>query len=105
MGGKKKIGLKQMERMQSRQDEGEKAKDKKKEKAGPPKEKRTIGVIAPDVKNEKYVNEIKKMNLDLSSWTTPPDSTNSKSIQVEPDESKTKTVDTPNKLDDSNDVI
>jgi len=63
MGGKKKIGLKQMERMQSRQSEDEKAKDKKKEKAGPPKEKRTIGVIAPDVKNEKYVNEIKKMNV------------------------------------------
>ena len=50
-------------------------------------------------------NEVKKVDLDLSSWTTPPDSTNSKSIQVEPDESKTKTVDTPNKLDDSNDVI
>jgi hypothetical protein len=49
-------------------------------------------------------NEVKKMNLDLSSWTTPPDSSNLKSIQVEPDESKTKTVDTPNKLDDPDDV-
>jgi small subunit ribosomal protein S25e len=63
MGGKKKIGLKQMERMQSRQNEGEKAKEKKKEKAAPPKEKRTISVIAPDVKNEKIVAEIKKMNV------------------------------------------
>ena len=63
MGGKKKIGLKQMERMQSRQDEGEKAKEKKKEKTGPPKEKKTIGVIAPDAKNEKFVAEIKKMNV------------------------------------------
>jgi len=63
MGGKKKIGLKQMERQQSRQDEGEKAKEKKKEKSGPPKEKKPVGVIAPDVKNEKFVSEIKKMNV------------------------------------------
>ena len=63
MGGKKKLGIKQMERQQSKEDE-EKAKDKKKEKAGPPKEKRTIiGVVAPDVKNEKIVGEIKKMNV------------------------------------------
>ena len=50
-------------------------------------------------------NEVKKVDIDLSSWTTPPDSSKLKSIQVEPDESKTKTVDTPNKPDDSNDVI
>jgi len=64
MGGKKKLGIKQMERQQTKEDE-EKAKDKKKEKAGPPKEKRTtiIGVVAPDVKNEKIVGEIKKMNV------------------------------------------
>jgi small subunit ribosomal protein S25e len=63
MGGKKKIGLKQMERQQSRQDESEKAKEKKKEKTGSPKEKKTVGVIAPDVKSEKIVAEIKKMNV------------------------------------------
>ena len=63
MGGKKKLGIKQMERQQGKEDE-EKAKDKKKEKAGPPKEKRTIiGVVAPDAKNEKIVGEIKKMNV------------------------------------------
>jgi small subunit ribosomal protein S25e len=62
MGGKKKIGLKQMERMQTRKDE-EDAEKKKKEKAGPQKEKKVIGVIAPDLKNEKFVNEIKKMNV------------------------------------------
>ena len=61
MGGKKKLGLKQMERMQTRKDEEET--EKKKEKAGPPREKRAIGVIPPDVKNEKVVNEIKKMNV------------------------------------------
>ena len=63
MGGKKKLGLKQMERMQERRDEEDKAKEKKKEKAGLPKERRTIGVVPPDVKNEKNINEIRKMNV------------------------------------------
>ena len=63
MGGKKKLGLKQMERQQVKEDD-EKSKDKKKEKAGPQKEKRTIiGVVAPDIKNEKNVAEVKKMNV------------------------------------------
>ena len=61
MGGKKKLGLKQMEKQQVKEDD-DKSKEKKKEKAGPPKEKRTtIGVVAPDVKNEKIVAEVKKM--------------------------------------------
>jgi len=63
MGGKKKLGLKQMERMQSRKDEEEKAAEKKKEKAGPPKEKKPAAVIPPDVKNEKVIGEVKKMNV------------------------------------------
>ncbi|MCW4008395.1 MAG: hypothetical protein NWF09_06910 [Candidatus Bathyarchaeota archaeon] len=64
MGGKKKLGLKQMERMQARKDEEEKAAaEKKKEKAGPPKEKKPAGVILPDAKNEKIISEIKKMNV------------------------------------------
>jgi small subunit ribosomal protein S25e len=63
MGGKKKLGLKQMEKQQVDQDD-KASKDKKKEKAGPPKEKRTIiGVVAPDVKNEKNLAEIRKMNM------------------------------------------
>jgi small subunit ribosomal protein S25e len=62
MGGKKKLGIKQMERMQTRKDEDE-ADKKKKEKAGPPKERRTIGVIPPDAKNDKIVSEIKKMKV------------------------------------------
>ncbi|HEX9261165.1 MAG TPA: hypothetical protein VF893_01400 [Candidatus Bathyarchaeia archaeon] len=63
MGGKKKLGLKQMERQQVKEDD-EKSKEKKKEKAGPPKEKKTIiGVVAPDVKNDKNVAEIRKMNV------------------------------------------
>jgi small subunit ribosomal protein S25e len=62
MGGKKKLGLKQMERMQEKRDKEDKSKEKK-EKAGPPKERRTIGVVPPDAKNEKMVNELKKMNV------------------------------------------
>jgi small subunit ribosomal protein S25e len=63
MGGKKKLGLKQMERMQEKRDEESKSKDKKKEKAASPRERKAIGVIPPDVKNEKIVNEVKKMNV------------------------------------------
>jgi small subunit ribosomal protein S25e len=61
MGGKKKLGLKQMERMQARRDKQEK--EKKKEKAGPSKEKRVIGVIPPDAKNENIITEVKKMKV------------------------------------------
>jgi ribosomal protein S25 len=63
MGGKKKLGLKQMERMQEKRDDESKSKDKKKEKAAPSKERRIIGVAPPDVKNAKIVNEVKKMNV------------------------------------------
>jgi ribosomal protein S25 len=62
MGGKKKIGLKQMERQQAKQDQEKASKDKKEKKTVPPKEKKlSISVIAPDAKNEKVVNEVKKM--------------------------------------------
>jgi small subunit ribosomal protein S25e len=61
MGGKKKLGLKQMERMQAKRDKEEK--EKKKEKAGPSRGKRVIGVIPPDAKSEKVVNEVKKMKV------------------------------------------
>ena len=65
MGGKKKLGIKQMEKQQVKTDDDKSAtKDKKKEKAGPPKEKRTIiGVVPPDAKDAKIVAEIKKMNV------------------------------------------
>jgi ribosomal protein S25 len=63
MGGKKKLGIKQMEKQQEKTDD-EKAKDaKKKEKAGPPKERRVIGVLVPDAKDAKIVGEIKKMGV------------------------------------------
>lgn len=61
MGGKKKLGLKQMERMQTKKDEEEK---KKKDKAaGPSKERKPSGIIPPDPKNEKMIAELKKMHV------------------------------------------
>jgi ribosomal protein S25 len=63
MGGKKKLGLKQMERQQGKEDEAKAAKEKKDgKKAGPPKERKSnINVIPPDSKNDKIVAEVKKM--------------------------------------------
>lgn len=62
MGGKKKLGLKQMERQQSKEAAEKAAKEKKEKKAGPLKERKTIiSVIPPDAKNDRIVAEIKKM--------------------------------------------
>ena len=64
MGGKKKLGIKQMEKQQVKTDDGKDSKDaKKKEKAGPPKERKTVGITGPDPKDGKVVAEIKKMNV------------------------------------------
>jgi small subunit ribosomal protein S25e len=60
MGGKKKLSLKQMERMQTKKDEEEK---KKKEKTAGSKEKKPAGIIIPDIKSGKIVDEIKKMRV------------------------------------------
>ncbi|MDI6691540.1 MAG: hypothetical protein QME50_06750 [Candidatus Bathyarchaeota archaeon] len=60
MGGKKKLSLTQMERMQLKKDEEEK---KKKEKAAAPKEKKPSVIVPPDPKSEKIVSELKKMNV------------------------------------------
>jgi len=62
MGGKKKLSLKQMERMQDKKDEQEKER-KKKEKAGAPKEKKASAVIPPDPRSEKTISELKKMHV------------------------------------------
>ena len=62
MGGKKKLGIKQMEKQQVKEDE-DKSKEKKKDKAGMSKERRTVGIMPPDAKNEKIVSEVKKMNV------------------------------------------
>ena len=62
MGGKKKLSLKQMERAQVKKDEEDEAK-KKEKGAGGPREKKLLGIVAPDVKNEKMVNELKKLGV------------------------------------------
>jgi small subunit ribosomal protein S25e len=64
MGGKKKLGIKQMEKQQVKDDESKEAKDaKKKDKTGAPKERKTIGIMGPDPKDGKVISEIKKMNV------------------------------------------
>ena len=63
MGGKKKLGIKQMERKRAKTDDDRSKDAKKKEKAGPPKEKKTIGIMVPDAKDVKIVSEVKKMNV------------------------------------------
>jgi small subunit ribosomal protein S25e len=62
MGGKKKLGIKQMEKQQVKTDEDKAKEAKKKEKAGPPKERKTVGIMAPDAKDGKNIAEVKKMN-------------------------------------------
>jgi len=61
MGGKKKLNLKQMERMQDKKDEQDR--EKKKEKGGATKEKRASAVVPPDAKNDKIIAELKKMHV------------------------------------------
>ena len=63
MGGKKKLGIKQMEKQQVKTDDDKAKEAKKKEKAGPPKERKTVGIMVPDAKDGKIVSEIKKMNV------------------------------------------
>lgn len=65
MGGKKKLGLKQMEKQQDDKTVEDKSKADKKavEKKGPPTKKNTIGVIAPDAKDPKVVAEVKKLGV------------------------------------------
>jgi len=58
MGGKKKLTLKQMERMQDKKDEAIKKGSKS---GGLAPEKKAPGIILPDLKSEKVVGEIKKM--------------------------------------------
>jgi small subunit ribosomal protein S25e len=63
MGGKKKLGIKQMEKQQVKTDEDKAKEAKKKEKAGPPQRKTTVGIMVPDVKDGKNIAEIKKMGV------------------------------------------
>jgi len=60
MGGKKKLGIKQMEKQQENQDD---AKSQEKKKAGLPKEKKASSIMAPDAKDTKILAEVKKMGV------------------------------------------
>jgi small subunit ribosomal protein S25e len=63
MGGKKKLSLKQMERAQVKKDEEEREKKKKEKGTSSVTKEKRPSVIPPDVKNEKIVGELKKMNV------------------------------------------
>jgi small subunit ribosomal protein S25e len=58
MGGKKSLSLKQMERLQARQQE-----QKSSKKSGGGAEKKELGIILPDPKNKKVLDELKKMKV------------------------------------------
>jgi ribosomal protein S25 len=61
MGGKKKLGIKQMEKQQDDKSADAAKTEKKAEKKGPPQKKTTIGILAPDAKDQKIVAEVKKL--------------------------------------------
>jgi len=54
MGGKKKLTLKQMAKTQTRRDQ-----ERKERKSGGPVEKKSSGIIPPDLKSEKVIGELK----------------------------------------------
>lgn len=61
MGGKKKLSLKQMERMQRKK--GESEKEKKKEKASAQSKEKKIGIFPPDPNDQKVISELKRMRV------------------------------------------
>jgi len=61
MGGKKKLTMKQMERMQAKKDQERGRERKERKSGGPTTEKKSIGIIPPDPKSEKVIGELKKM--------------------------------------------
>lgn len=63
MGGKKKLGLKQMEKQQDDKSTEAAKTEKKAEKKGPPTKKTTVSIMAPDAKDPKVVAEIKKLGV------------------------------------------
>jgi len=59
MGGKKKLTIKQIEKMQARRDQER----KERRSGGPFAEKKSAGIIPPDPKSEKVIGELKKMKV------------------------------------------
>lgn len=60
MGSKKKLSLKQVERMQRKKGKQEK---KEKEKKTGLREKKPTAITPPDLENEKIISEMKKMRV------------------------------------------
>jgi len=58
MGGKKKLSLKQMERLQARQQQ-----QKTSKKSGAGAETKEIGIFPPDPKDKKVIDELRKMKV------------------------------------------
>ena len=62
MGGKKKLSLKQMERLQRRRGESEKEKKRKEKEAAQMRDKKS-GVFPPDPNDQNVANELKRMRV------------------------------------------
>lgn len=60
MGGKKKLTLKQMERMTEKQGPPKK---EGKSSGGSAPEKKAAGITPPDIRSEKVLNELKKLKV------------------------------------------
>jgi ribosomal protein S25 len=63
MGGKKKLGIKQMEKQQVTQTKRKQARQRRKRKPDRQKKEKRIGIMAPDAKDGKIVAEVKKMGV------------------------------------------
>ncbi len=61
MGGKKKLTLKQMERMAEKKDEAPKRERGGKSGGGSASERKAPGITPPDLRNDKVIGEIRKM--------------------------------------------
>jgi small subunit ribosomal protein S25e len=60
MGGKKKLTLKQMERLHDKQPVSKKEKEGKTSSAP---EKKVAGITPPDIRSDKVINELKKLKV------------------------------------------
>ena len=56
MGGKKKLTLRQMQRIQARKD-----RERRERRLASTTEKKSIGIILPDIKSKKVIGELKRI--------------------------------------------
>lgn len=57
-GGKKRLSLKQMEKTQVKKDQQQR---KERKSSGPTTEKKSLGIILPDLNSKKVIDELKAM--------------------------------------------